>query len=521
MTSPGAFLRPTSLALSISRVRSRSPSVTSRSPSLSRSLSPSTASLDRELPGTPRPDANNATSDQMFEYARRSSFSLPSLASTSLSGVRSLSTATADLAKPARSRSVWSEASPSQMSRPGLRLSDEEVGKLEFYSKFTPTSISLGNFLQYGSKSNRKGLETSFLFLKREIPVRLANIMMELQLLPDELLQQPSVQDIISQYAQSFAEVLQFENRQPDYKSYEEFNRLLTDLRLRHQDTVPHMANALQSMKEAGKLSISTSDQMNMVIQYFLDRLYMSRISIQMLISHHKALFCPEESKDSPIGMTGTIDPNCDVVKVAEAAYENAAFLCESIYMDVPKLKLTAKDLTTSTSAGNVDFPYIPNHLHHMFFEVFKNSMRATMESHEGEDVVPEIEVLVIKSEEDVCIKICDQGGGISRRVSDNVFLYLYTSATRAQVSQLSMGGTTSVDTPMHGLGYGLPLSRLYARYFGGDMKQVSVDGHGTDTFIYLQALQKDAKENLPIFNISSSNKLRNTTNQAPDWTRD
>ena len=58
-------------------------------------------------------------------------------------------------------------------------LSFEQVQKMEFYSKFTPTSVSLSHFLDHGADG--KGVEKSYLFLRREIPVRLANIMMELE----------------------------------------------------------------------------------------------------------------------------------------------------------------------------------------------------------------------------------------------------------------------------------------------------------------------------------------------------
>jgi len=51
----------------------------------------------------------------------------------------------------------------------------------------------------------------SYHFLKKELPVRLANIMKEFHLLPDNLLKMPSVGLVNNWYAQSFDEMIEFE----------------------------------------------------------------------------------------------------------------------------------------------------------------------------------------------------------------------------------------------------------------------------------------------------------------------
>jgi pyruvate dehydrogenase kinase 2/3/4 len=47
------------------------------------------------------------------------------------------------------------------------------------------------------------------------------------------------------------------------------------------------------------------------------------------------------------------------------------------------------------------------------------------------------------------------------------------------------------------GYGYGLPVSRLYARYFGGDLQIISMEGYGTDAYLHLNRLG-NVQEPLP-----------------------
>mmetsp|Transcript_21087 Transcript_21087/g.35732 ORF Transcript_21087/g.35732 Transcript_21087/m.35732 type:complete len:86 (+) Transcript_21087:267-524(+) len=76
----------------------------------------------------------------------------------------------------------------------------------------------------------------------------------------------------------------------------------------------------------------------------------------------------------------------------------------------------------------------------------------------------------------------------------ERVWSYLYTTADPSIIeNMLDDGGGDIKDfdtnTPLAGLGYGLPIARNYARCFDGDLSIMSLEGYGTDSFIYLPRL--------------------------------
>lgn len=89
---------------------------------------------------------------------------------------------------------------------------------------------------------------------------------------------------------------------------------------------------------------------------------------------------------------------------------------------------------------------------------------------------------------------------GIPRSNIKKIWSYLFTTADPAiQEGMVAFNENVdhSIDSPLAGLGYGLPISRSYARYFGGDMSIMSMEGYGTDAFIYLTRLG-NTQEPLP-----------------------
>lgn len=268
----------------------------------------------------------------------------------------------------------------------------------------------------------------------------------------------------------------------PEVRDYNRrFTKTLEVIKKRHDPTVTTVAQGVLEWKRS-----QNARNINLDVQHWLDRFYLSRIGIRFLIGQHIALNTLQPHPD----YVGIICTRSNVHDIVQEAIENARFVCEehfALFRSPPVQLICPKDL---------HFPYVPGHLSHICFELLKNSLRAVVERFGTEaDSFPPIKVVVVEGKEDITIKISDEGGGIPRSAIPLIWTYMYTTMEGQNIDQDFQA--SDFKAPMAGFGYGLPLSRLYARYFGGDLRLISMDGFGTDVYIHLNRLSSN-REPLP-----------------------
>lgn len=104
-----------------------------------------------------------------------------------------------------------------------------------------------------------------------------------------------------------------------------------------------------------------------------------------------------------------------------------------------------------------------------------------------------------------VTIRIRDRGGGISPENLTHIWDYSFTTFNDHKASSTLAGGNHSANgmdalnafsgaggdgaNSLAGLGYGLPLGRAYAEYFGGGIAVQSLWGWGTDVYLSLRGV--------------------------------
>ena len=251
----------------------------------------------------------------------------------------------------------------------------------------------------------------------------------------------------------------------PELAEYnKKFAKMLDNIKRRHDGVVTTVAQGiLEYKRKRQRMQIDSS------IQSFLDRFYMSRIGIRMLIGQHVAL--TEQRHRGHPNYVGIICTKTNVKELAEEAIENARFICEDHYglFEAPKIQLFCPE--------DLNFMYVPGHLSHMLFETLKNSLRAVVETHGADkEAFPVTKIIVAEGNEDITIKISDEGGGIPRSIMNLVWQFTYTTSEVTPSLDPDFN-KSDFKAPLSGYGYGLPISRLYARYFGGDLKLISMEG--------------------------------------------
>ncbi|KAG0319592.1 hypothetical protein BGZ99_005003 [Dissophora globulifera] len=438
------------------------------------------------------------------------------------------------------------------------------------------TRLSLKQMYTLGrhvlESKNQGALVIPAVFLHQELPIRLSHAlkMLNSNALPVNMADMPNFQHIARSYLEDISMVTQMPKPSTP-KLEEEFTALLRNLEQRHKIKVLAISRGFRELMDNVQRQCSEKEnaanpifyhngkgwtidpKADRAIQTFFNRFYTINLGTRLLIGEHLALH------DRGLNLVRRVNP----LEISKTAIRDAQKVCASHYGQA------APSVLIHTPNPDISTTYVEEFLHRNIYELLKNAMRATCDTHlqDGSPValglspassgitskskLPPIKLVLVDGGEDVTIKISDEGGGMALSEMNKVWSYVHSSDSSslrqsssskmmtakvtttttpfqpsapntstlhtANVSKMEMtavqtrhvadsmtvmGGLASeakdyLELPLSGSGHGLPLARLIARYFGGDLSLISMEGYGTDSYLSLYR-DDDHLENFP-----------------------
>ncbi|KAJ7093069.1 histidine kinase-like ATPase [Mycena epipterygia] len=258
-------------------------------------------------------------------------------------------------------------------------------------------------------------------------------------------------------------------------------------------------------------------------VSNFLDGAIRNRISVRLIAEQHIAIsHALEAASHKEVGNIGVVNMQCSPSQMIR--------MCESYVAELCSATLGASPSIVIDGHPDATFAYVPVHLEYILTEILKNSFRATVEYHKTHQrVLPPVRITLSPPRPGstgavhsnfFSIRIRDEGGGVSPSNMARIFSYAFTTAKSDAEHDMDGGGgpyaaqhvgglanigggdtnlfseitSKGLQTGMGtiaGLGYGLPMSKLYAKYFGGSLDLMSLEGWGSDVFLKLRCLDE------------------------------
>ncbi|KAJ7908337.1 alpha-ketoacid dehydrogenase kinase [Mycena leptocephala] len=346
--------------------------------------------------------------------------------------------------------------------------------QLELYAAKEANRLTLRQLVFFGRAMDEDRLIKSANYVRTELPVRIAHRLRDMQKLPFIVVTQEEVARVYELYWTAFEK----------FRRYPPINTL--------QDNVA-FCEFLSSILH--------------------EQMLVSRISRRVLAEHHIALSEIHSGKQPPASHgephVGIIFTGLNVKRCIEK--------CGNI------LRQRGNGWPEIQIDGHLEthFAYIKEHLEYVLFELLKNAMRATTSHHRCAPTLPPIRATIVAGTNDVGVRISDQGGGLSHtmvKTPSDLFSFSHIrNAARLQNSRI--GALRTVSSSPHGMratvdeqvgrwqqnlangnfpdnnakgvdpemeagiaphpriGIGLPMSNIFATYFGGSLELVTLDG--------------------------------------------
>ncbi|CAJ1383354.1 unnamed protein product [Effrenium voratum] len=347
-------------------------------------------------------------------------------------------------------------------------------------------------------------------WLREQLPIRFARRIEDILQLPHVAVINPQMNSILNTYLETF-EVI---HSSPPIRTEDDERVFLQAIATQLEKHNPGTRLIAEGYREVRRLYpyIRLDD--------FLHDHFTTRIATRILMDNYVEMRSPKE------GYVGVVCQNMQPLKIVQEIAGELTPLTRSLYGCAPEVEYR----------GNPDcvLDYIPRHVKYMVRELLKNAFRSTVERHLSRstvsDPLPHVAVELQQGDIHVIFKISDQGGGMPKRMQREAWKYGWTTVNtdrsyreawqyaedaeescswdrdrghgdpskplqKSRIHFIFVGlcGLRSLRlrrSELAGYGFGLPLTRLHAQYFGGDVFMQALPGHGTDLILILTHLK-------------------------------
>lgn len=328
----------------------------------------------------------------------------------------------------------------------------------------------------------------------REFQVRIAHRVNEFLFLPYKAMANPSINFVYQRYVDA-------------YVQHEEVGDLNSqEAASKYWQVLADIFNANRQVTRAlgaGRNEVTRLDStLAASLDGFLDRFFCSRIGTSLAGSAFLHSFPGPSGVPKPTGVEMGVVQRTDVVACVHQLIESLASMSRSPGVSCPILV---------EGASEVWIDYVPSHIHVILREILQNAVYATaMRAEEARKEVEPVRVSINRGRFGVFVTISDRGGGFE---SKNIWSWgpLHPESDDLQLDLSKSGpewADVEEDVPFNasyqdalavqvrqgcsGAGFGAPLARLVARYFGGDVQLRTLLGHGTSAYIHIPELQRE-----------------------------
>ncbi|KAN0071154.1 Branched-chain alpha-ketoacid dehydrogenase kinase/Pyruvate dehydrogenase kinase [Elaphomyces granulatus] len=437
--------------------------------------------------------------------------------------------------------------SPDSVS-PGTNVGEDDIARLAACRR---RPLSLGDLLKHGRPPlSKEALLDSANFTLSLLPARLAYRIQALRNLPFIVVSNPHISKIYNNYLQSLSTLLPYQQRRiSTIEEEKQFTEVMANLVQTHTNTIPILARGFLECRKY----VSSADVTKFLDTHLRARIGTRLIAEQHLALHFASQHVGEKDtkqrrESVPPNYIGVIDTALSPARIIKSCELFVGEICELKYGVCPRLLVGGEPDTTFAyvpvhveyiitellknafravvESGNerepievtiAAAPDVPgNHVHEVGNHVHEvPQWLANSSSHHWADTDFESRIrfgsdpnesaasdtirLSGASSQSITIRIRDRGGGIPPEVLPNVWSYSFSTfsdnvstSSNGNIDALnSISGSGGNMSSIAGLGYGLPLSRAYAEYFGGSIAVQSLWGWGTDVYLTLQGIGK------------------------------